>query len=295
MLLAVVVSFAGARSPSACTPRPGSRTPATTRSPGRSLPMYIVTATVFATWFGSETVLGIPATLRQGGLGRRHRRPVRLVAVPDPGRPLLRAAAVPHEPAHHRRLLPAALQPHGRDAATLCIVISYLGWVAAQITALGLVFNVVSGGAIIAAGRHDHRRLDRAGLHDVGRHVLGGDHRLHPDDHHRASACSTSAGRWPARRRRRPWSRMRRRPASSTSAPALHSAKDILVHRRVDHDDAGLDPAAGRVPARQSAQERRTPAARSSLWAACLYFCFAFIPMFLAYSATLIDPKMVRR
>ena len=31
---------------------------------------------------------------------------------------------------------------------TLCIVISYLGWVAAQITALGLVFNVVSDGAM---------------------------------------------------------------------------------------------------------------------------------------------------
>ena len=30
---------------------------------GRSLPLYIVIATVFATWFGSETVLGIPATL----------------------------------------------------------------------------------------------------------------------------------------------------------------------------------------------------------------------------------------
>lgn len=30
----------------------------------------------------------------------------------------------------------------------LCIMISYLGWVSAQVTALGLVFNLVSGGAI---------------------------------------------------------------------------------------------------------------------------------------------------
>src|SRR5208283_4824787 len=28
---------------------------------GRGLPFYVVTATVFATWFGSETVLGIPS------------------------------------------------------------------------------------------------------------------------------------------------------------------------------------------------------------------------------------------
>ena len=34
---------------------------------GRALPMYIVTATVFATWFGSETVLGIPATFIKEG------------------------------------------------------------------------------------------------------------------------------------------------------------------------------------------------------------------------------------
>ncbi len=31
---------------------------------------------------------------------------------------------------------------------TLAIVLSYLGWVGAQLTALGLVFNVVSDGAI---------------------------------------------------------------------------------------------------------------------------------------------------
>ena len=29
---------------------------------GRSLPMIVVVAMVFATWFGAETVLGIPAT-----------------------------------------------------------------------------------------------------------------------------------------------------------------------------------------------------------------------------------------
>ena len=34
---------------------------------GHSLPMYIVTATVFATWFGSETVLGVPATFLKEG------------------------------------------------------------------------------------------------------------------------------------------------------------------------------------------------------------------------------------
>ena len=35
---------------------------------GRSLPMYVVTATVFATWFGSETVLGVSSTFVKDGL-----------------------------------------------------------------------------------------------------------------------------------------------------------------------------------------------------------------------------------
>ena len=35
---------------------------------GRSLPFYVVIATVFATWFGSETVLGIPAKFLEKGL-----------------------------------------------------------------------------------------------------------------------------------------------------------------------------------------------------------------------------------
>ena len=36
---------------------------------GRSLPMVIVITMVFATWFGAETVLGIPATFLDENLG----------------------------------------------------------------------------------------------------------------------------------------------------------------------------------------------------------------------------------
>src|SRR3989304_4052978 len=36
---------------------------------GRSLPLYITTATVFATWFGAETVLSVSATFAKDGLG----------------------------------------------------------------------------------------------------------------------------------------------------------------------------------------------------------------------------------
>ena len=107
---------------------------------GRSLPFYIVTATVFATWFGSETVLGIPAVFLKEGLSG---------VVSDPfgsslclilvglffARPLYRMNLLTIGDYYHNR--------YGRLAevlTTLCIVVSYLGWVAAQIKALGLVF-----------------------------------------------------------------------------------------------------------------------------------------------------------
>ncbi|MBA2723722.1 MAG: sodium:solute symporter, partial [Methylibium sp.] len=35
---------------------------------GRSLPLYMNVATVFATWFGAETVLSVSATFAQDGL-----------------------------------------------------------------------------------------------------------------------------------------------------------------------------------------------------------------------------------
>src|SRR5436853_4954439 len=36
---------------------------------GRSLPLYMNTATVFATWFGAETVLSVSAEYAKNGLG----------------------------------------------------------------------------------------------------------------------------------------------------------------------------------------------------------------------------------
>src|SRR3954447_14522319 len=115
---------------------------------GRRMPMYIVTATVFATWFGSETVLGIPATfIKEGFAG----------VIADPFGSsicLILVGLFFARPLYRMNLLTIGdyyRNKFGRTVetlTTLCIVISYLGWVAAQISALGLVFNVVSDGAM---------------------------------------------------------------------------------------------------------------------------------------------------
>jgi SSS family transporter len=115
---------------------------------GRHLPFYVVVATVFATWFGSETVLGIPATFLGEGLHG-------IVADPfGASLCLILVGLFFAAPLYRMNLLTIGdfyRKRYGRTVetvTTLAIVISYLGWVGAQITALGLVFNVLSDGGI---------------------------------------------------------------------------------------------------------------------------------------------------
>lgn len=115
---------------------------------GRMLPFHIVVATVFATWFGSEAVLGIPAVFIEEGLSG-------IVADPfGASLCLILFGLLLARPLYRKKLLTIGdyyRQRYGRAVevlTTLAIVASYLGWVGAQITALGLVFNVVSDGMI---------------------------------------------------------------------------------------------------------------------------------------------------
>ncbi len=120
---------------------------------GRHLPLYMIITTTFATWFGSETVLGIPAKFIQGGLGN---------VVEDPfgaGFCLILVGIFFAAKLYRMTLLTISdyyRERYGRAVEVICsliIMLSYLGWVAAQVTALGLVFNLLSGGAIsIPAG-----------------------------------------------------------------------------------------------------------------------------------------------
>jgi solute:Na+ symporter, SSS family len=115
---------------------------------GRSLPLIMVITTTFATWFGAETVMGIPARFVQGGLGD---------IVEDPfgaGLCLVLVGAFFATKLYRLNLLTIGdfyRQRFGKGIEVFCssaIILSYLGWVAAQITALGLVFSVLTGGAM---------------------------------------------------------------------------------------------------------------------------------------------------
>ena len=115
---------------------------------GRHLSLPIVTATVFATWFGSETVLGISSTFVEEGLSG-------IVADPFGASMCLILAGLFIAPKIYRLNL-LTLGDYYRVRynrvveifCSACIVVSYLGWVAAQISALGLIFNVLTDGAV---------------------------------------------------------------------------------------------------------------------------------------------------
>jgi SSS family transporter len=115
---------------------------------GRSLPLIMVVTTTFATWFGAETVMGIPAKFVQGGLG---------ALVEDPfgaGTCLILVGLFFAARLYKLNLLTIGdyyRARYGKGIEVFCsaaIILSYLGWVAAQITALGLVFSVLTGGAM---------------------------------------------------------------------------------------------------------------------------------------------------
>ena len=115
---------------------------------GRSLPLVMIITTTFATWFGAETVLGISAKFAQGGLNS---------VVEDPfGASMCLVFVGLFFAARLYRMNLMTIgdfyrKRFGKTVEIFCsitIILSYLGWVAAQITALGLVFNVVSNGVI---------------------------------------------------------------------------------------------------------------------------------------------------
>jgi SSS family solute:Na+ symporter len=259
---------------------------------GRRLPMYIVTATVFATWFGSETVLGIPAAFIKDGFKG---------VVADPfgsSMCLILVGLFFARPLYRMNLLTIGDYYRKRYSrpveilTSLCIVISYLGWVGAQIKALGLVFSVVSDGAItqqwgmiigastvlvytmlggmfsVAITDFIQMIIIVIGMLYIGWEVsnlAGGVGTV-------VSHAATSG------------------KLNLLPAPEL---KDILWFLA-----AWITMMLGSIPQQdvfqrvQSAKDENT-AARSSILGGVLYFGFAFIPMFLAYSASLIDPKMV--
>ncbi|MDD4929747.1 MAG: sodium:solute symporter family protein [Gallionella sp.] len=256
---------------------------------GRALPLPVVTATVFATWFGAETVLGISATFVKEGLSG-------VVADPFGASMCLIIAGLFFAGRLYRlNLLTIGDYYRARYnqtvelVMTLCIMVSYLGWVAAQLTALGLVFNLVTDGAI-----SQHAGMVIGTVIVLSYTMFGGMWSVALLDFVQmtvimagmlliAVLVSQDAG-----------------GVSHVIIHAHESGRLQLLPQGgyevwIPFAGALLTMMLGSIPQQDvfqrmtSARDEKT-AVRGTLLGGVLYFGFAFVPMFLAYSATLIDP-----
>jgi len=258
---------------------------------GRTLPLPVVTATVFATWFGAETVFGISATFVKDGLHG-------VVADPFGSSLCLILAGL----FFARRLYRLNLltigdyyrMRYGRTVevlCTLCIVASYLGWVSAQIKALGLIFNVVSQGMVSqSAGMMMGTMIVLiytafGGMFSVAildfvqiTVIMGGMLYI-------ASEISGLAGGVGAV------------IDHAAAAGKLNFFPTANIGAWIPFIGAWITMMFGSIPQqdvfqRITSAKNEVTAVRGSVLGGSLYFGFAFVPMFLAYAATLIDPHM---
>jgi SSS family solute:Na+ symporter len=259
---------------------------------GRSLPLYMNVATVFATWFGAETVLAVSATFAKDGLNG------------IPGDPfgasvcLVIAALLFARLFYRMNLLTIGdfyKQRYGKGVEVLtsvAIVLSYLGWTSAQMTALGLVIATLSGGAV---------DLNTAIMIGAGvvlfYTVFGGMWSVAFTDLFQtvviligltlvALMVGDLAG-----------------GAGKVVAQAAADGKLVMFPAEMDAAawwamaGAFFAFAFGSIPQQDvfqrmtSAKDEKT-AVRGTLIGAAIYFCFAFVPIFIAYAALVADPSM---
>ncbi len=117
-------------------------------SANRSLPLPVATATVFATWFGSESILGIPAAFANHGIIGVLSDPIGACLC------LIIMGAFFAKTYYNLNVLTIGdfiKHKYGHFAErtiSLAIACSYLGWMAAQFMAFGYVMNLITNGIL---------------------------------------------------------------------------------------------------------------------------------------------------
>jgi len=260
---------------------------------GHALPMYVVTATVFATWFGAESVLGAPASFLKDGLAG---------VVADPfgsSLCLILVGLFFAKPLYKSKYLTIGdfyREKYGRTVevlVTLCIGASYLGWVSAQIMALGLVFHVVSDGEIsrqvgmligsgsvliytlfggmwaVAVTDLLQMTIIIIGMLFIGHEISGMSGGVSHVVHHAYAAGMFNF--FPQ--------------ANTKDIIGFVSALCTMMLGSIPQQD---------VFQRVTSSKTVQIAQRAAVLGGILYFMFSFVPMFLAYSANLIELENVQ-
>ncbi|HEX9395747.1 MAG TPA: sodium:solute symporter family protein [Burkholderiales bacterium] len=258
---------------------------------GRSLPLYMNTATVFATWFGAESVLSVSVEFSKSGLGG-------IIADPFGSSCCLVIVAVFFAKAFYRMDLLTIgdfyrkrYGPSMELGTSIVITFSYLGWTAAQMTALGLAFSTLTDGAIsleagivlgaavvlgytIWGGMWSVAMTDlfQSVMIIVGVVLIGwviGDMAGGPA---KIIAAASEAGRfefWP-KAGTKEWLAF----VTSFLTLAIGSIPQQDIFQRVT-----------------SARDEKT-AIRGTFLGGAVYFSFAFVPIYIVYAGLLIDPAL---
>ncbi|GAC1030256.1 sodium:solute symporter family protein [Pseudomonas sp. No.21] len=261
---------------------------------GRSMSFPLVAAMVFATWFGSEAVLGIPATFIEEGFAGIIEDPFGSFGC------LMLVGLVFARPLYRMNLLTIGdffkkrFGPNVELITSLVIIGSYLGWVAAQLTALGVVFNVLSDGSITTT----EGMLIGTGI--VLLYTLfGGMWSVALTDF--MQMIIIVAGllylTW-----------LIGDMAGGPQVVISHAASEgrfAFMHGFEPRDIVAFLGAAvtmmfGSIPqqdvyARVMSAKTENIAARASMAGACFYLGFCMLPIFLTYAASMIDPAMVQK
>ncbi len=260
---------------------------------GRRLPLYMTVTTVFATWFGAETVLSVSATFARDGLGG-------IVADPFGSSFCLVFVALFFARAFYRMDLLTIGDFYRKRynkpvevVTSLAITASYLGWTSAQLTALGLVFAVLSGGALslneglalgaaIVLGYTIWGGMWSVAWTDLFQTVIiivglwivallvsdmaGGTGKV--------ITAAAEAGRfsfWPT--------------GGSKEWLAFAAAWATLAIGSIPQQD---------VFQRVTSARNESVAVKGTLIGGVAYFLFAFVPIFIAYAALVVDPQLAQ-
>jgi solute:Na+ symporter, SSS family len=258
---------------------------------GRSLPLYMNVATVFATWFGAETVLSVSATFAKDGLSG------------IPGDPfgasvcLVLAALLFAKLFYRMNLLTIGdfyKRRYGKAVevvTSVAIVASYLGWTSAQMTALGLVIHTLSGGAI---------SLNQAILLGAGvvmvYTIFGGMWSIAFTDLFQTVVIligltlvavlvgDLAGGATKVITQAAADGKFNWMPADAKGWWAMAGAFFAFALGSVPQQDV--------FQRMTSAKDEKT-AVRGTIIGGLLYFCFAFVPIFIAYAAVVADPNLL--
>lgn len=255
---------------------------------GRSLPLFMNFACVFATWFGAETVLSVSAKFADKGLGFVSGDPfgasmcLVLVAFFF-ARTFYRMELLTIGDYYHKR--------YGKVVEILCslgIAASYFGWTSAQLSALGLVISVLFPGltlnqailigAVIVTVYTLFGGMWSVALTDVVQTV--------------AIVVGLLLVAWLLADRAGGLGAVlaaAQREGKLTLLPHVTTAAWLAFVGEFITMALGSIPQQDVFQRVTSARDERT-AFWGTLGGGLFYFAFAFVPMFIAYAATVIDP-----